>query len=451
MRKIQVGIVGGGLAGLIAGDLMNKAGLDFMLFEGSDRIGGRVHSERGFFGTGLVTELGAEFIDSTHLAVLDLCREFSLPLLDTQAESEAQLQTSYFFEGVHRREEDVIAAFAPLAKKMRRDLDRLYTVGGDTDFKVLAWLDSLSISQYLTRIGASGWMRELLEVGYTTENSIEAAEQSCLNLLEMIDLEADTEFNIFGDSDQRYKIAGGNDRLPKAIGARFAGKIVLQHTLIALEDNRSAYTLSFKTDQGVQTVAADFVVLAIPFTALRSVTLPDSWPVLTLEAIRDLGYGSNEKLIVGCDAPVWRDTGFSGDAYSDLAFQSGWDSARMQTAAASSYTFYLGGKAAESLDPAYWAAATRFVELADALYPGLQRGFNGHCLRTEWTRNPFFRGSYSSFKVGQTAKFRESAFLPLGRLFFAGEHCSAEFQGFMNGAIESGIKAANEILSLARK
>jgi monoamine oxidase len=218
--------------------------------------------------------------------------------------------------------------------------------------------------------------------------------------------------------------------------------------LIELRENDGHYLSTFADERGgITTATSDFIVLALPAPALRRVALPNTWPEPTRSAIRELGYGTNEKLIVGIDLPVWRTAGFSGDCYTSLPFQTGWDSSRLQQRAQASYTFYLGGTTGTRLAQADKPKlAASHATQADALYAGFARGYNGRWLASAWSSNPLHGGSYSSFRPGQTERFADKAFAPIGRVYFAGEHCSTDFQGFMNGAVVTGLDCAAQIV-----
>lgn len=442
----RVAVVGAGLAGLTAARALCRAGMAVTLFEAAARVGGRVQSLTGAFGPGLVTELGAEFIDGRHTALLSLAAEYGLPLLDTRGGTEGGLATSYFFAGRHRSEAEVLREFAPLAARMAADRARLSPdISAARHTPADAELDRLSIAGYLDRIGADGWLRELLEVAYVTEYGLDAGEQSCLNLLTLLSPDTAQGFRIFGDSDERYKIRGGNERLVEALAAELAGRIETGHRLAALRELGGRYRLAFERDGATREVDADFVVLALPFTALREVVLDVDLPPQKRAAIDTLGYGRNEKLIVGLKEAVWRTQGREGGAYSDLPFQTGWDSARLQDGGAS-YTFYLGGTTAAQLGDGDTAAA-RYVDALEALFPGVRRAHTGVHRATEWGANPFSRGAYACYRPGQWTTLAGWEGTPVGRLHFAGEHCSAAFQGFMNGAVETGQRAAAAIVA----
>jgi monoamine oxidase len=80
-------------------------------------------------------------------------------------------------------------------------------------------------------------------------------------------------------------------------------------------------------------------------------------------------------------------------------------------------------------------------------YPGATRERNGKVSRFHWPTFPWSKGSYSCYRPGQWTTIAGSEGLPVGNLFFAGEHCSYDFQGYMNGAAQSGADAAKAIMS----
>jgi monoamine oxidase len=447
----HVVVVGAGLAGLTAAWNLKRAGVAVTLYEASDRVGGRVHSIVGHFGPGLTTELGAEFVDSRHADLLALVKEFDLSLIDTEAASEQALVPSYYFDAKHYSEEQVIREFAPLAARMRADAGLLSSeISATHHTDIDLQFDRLSIAEYLDRIGAGGWLRSLLEVAYLTEYGVEVAEQSCLNLLTLLSLDTADGFNIFGESDERYKIRGGNAQVPHALAAQLGDQLQLEHHLVSLRARGTGFHLDFTGPAGTKGVEADIVILAIPFTVLREIDLQLELPPEKRRAIDTLGYGTNEKLIIGLQSPIWRDQGRDGEVYSDRPFQTGWDSSRQQ-GNGGSYTFYLGGTTGARLtagDPE--RTADHYLREAEAMFPGMQDAFTGASLATGWRTNPLFRGSYSCYKPGQWTTVAGWQGAPVGNLHFAGEHCSADFQGYMNGAVESGRKAAAAILAKLR-
>jgi len=449
----RIAIVGGGMAGLNTAWKLKKAGLEAKIFEGADRTGGRIFTASNLLGEGLTTELGGEFIDSTHEEMLALMQEFSLEKLDTQGPGAADLKPeTYFVNGRHYTQADVAREFVPLAKQILEHYDSMgevvdyETEGGGGAF------DKMSIAQYFDKIGASGWMRELLEVAYVTEYGLDAGEQSALNFIFLIgtgDLSAEAEsVSLLGESDERYKVRGGNQRIVDELAKRVEPQIHRRHRLEAIRSSADGYTLTFQTSSGVIDEVADVVVLAIPFTMLRDVKMDVELPALKKRAIKELGYGANAKVLVGFRSRPWQKLGYSGATYSDEMFQLAWDNSFMQPGTAGGLTLYSGGKLALAAgEGTAEEAAARLMRGIERAYPGATRERNGKVSRIHWPTFPWTRASYSCYKPGQWTTIAGAEGLPVGNLFFAGEHCSYDFQGYMNGAAQSGADTAKAVMA----
>jgi monoamine oxidase len=443
-----VAIVGAGIAGLTAAYVLRRAGLRATVYDAAGRTGGRILSIPNAMAPGLVTEFGGEFINSDHEDLLNLVREFGLDLIDLEGPSEATLKDAYFFGGQHYTEAQVVAAFRPIARRIAADAKKL---GDRIDFQHpggAVALDRLPLAEYLRRRGATGWLGKLLEVAYVAEFGLDAGEQSSLNLITMIGTDLSAGLALFGDSDERYKVRGGNQRIIDALAGRLEGQIALGHRLTALRARGRGYALTFeRRGAGALDVTADAVIVAIPFTLLRDVEIGLEMPAVKRKAIAELGYGTNAKLMYGVSDRPWRSRGYSGEAYSDEAFQVCWDNSQGLPGPAGGITLFSGGK------PGIEAGPGSLADQAARLMPGVERVFPGvgavrtdRAARWHWPTFPLSRGSYACYKPGQWTSIRGAEGRPVGNVFFAGEHCSLDYQGYMGGGAETGRKAAEAVL-----
>jgi monoamine oxidase len=448
----RIAIVGGGMAGLNTAYKLKKAGLTARVFEASDRTGGRMFTATDLLADGITTELGGEFLDSTHEEMFALMDEFGLERLDMQAPELGSLKPeTYFINGRHYTQAQAARAFVPLAAKILADYDALGDVvdyaneGGGTK------LDQMSVAQYFDSIGATGWLRELLDVAYVTEYGLDAGEQSALNFIFLIgtgDLEDAGTLALFGESDERYKVKGGNQRIVDELATRLGPQIQRRHRLEAIRSRGAGYTLTFQTGNGSVDEEADVVVLAMPFTLLRDVRLDVELPDLKRRAIQELGYGANAKVLVGFNSRPWQKQGYAGAVYSDEMFQLAWDSSLMQPGTAGALTLYSGGKLALAAgEGSAEEAAARLMRGIDRAFPGASRARNGKVSRFHWPTFPWTKAAYACYKPGQWTTIAGAEGLPVGNLFFAGEHCSYDFQGYMNGAAQSGADTAKAVMS----
>ncbi len=449
-RASEVVIVGAGIAGLVAGYRLQQAGVPVRILEAQNRTGGRMLSLRDYFPDGQVVELGGELIDTGHARLRALCAELGIPLDDLALEEEGISRETWFFGGQRRTEEEVVDAFRPIAARVAADLA---TIGGDGSVTYrepngAQALDRLSIAEWLDRAGVSGWMRSLLEIGYTTEYGMEADRQSALNFLLMIDPEPDP-FRIYGDSDERFHVRGGNDLVVSTLAKALQSRIETGSVLEAVSARAGGgFRLSVGGAAGARVVEATHVLLALPFTLLRDVRLDVELPPVKRKAIAELGYGTNAKVMVGFTERVWRATHRSnGSVATDLPFQSTWETSRAQAGRSGVLTNFTGGAHGVAVGQGTAREqADRVARELDAVFPGVAAAREGAKeVRFHWPSHPWTRGSYASYLAGQWTGIAGAEGEAVGRLHFAGEHCSLEAQGFMEGGCETGEAAAAAI------
>lgn len=441
----KITIVGAGIAGLNAAWYLQRDGFASTIYEGSDRVGGRIWSAHNEMGHGLTTEVGAEFIDSGHKEMLRLVKRFDLDLLDVEAPSESGLTKTFYFDGQVKTEEQVVEAFRPVARVIAQD-QKDVILDDYLHFNQRALeLDNTPLSDYLVQVGATGFLRELLNVAYLTEYGGETNVQSALNLVFLIGTKTNHGFQEFGASDQRYKVAGGNDQITARIAADLDRPVKLGHRLVAVDPDDDGFVCTFETGNGTKEVETDILLLTVPFSVLRDVDVTVPLPSVVRRYIDECGYGTNSKLVLGFDRRYWRDAGANGLFFTDLALQSGWDSSQLQSGQKGSLTIFTGGAQGiavgnGSLSDQRDAA----MPLINQIFPGANANKNNKAFRFVWPNYQWSKGSYTSFKPGQYTAFTGSA-APVGNLFFAGEHVSFDFQGYMEGGAVTGKEAARQI------
>jgi monoamine oxidase len=445
----EVAVVGAGIAGLACAYRLMQAGVPVRLFEAQKRTGGRIWSSRDQFPQGLVCELGGELIDTNHVHMHRLAAELGIGLDDFDNDDAALAKDVWFFDGERVADAKVVEAFRPVAAAIDAAWETIdgesvtYQApsGGET-------IDRTSLAAWLDAVEAEAWFKRLLDVAYTTEYGLEIAEQSAWNLLMMIDTNPEP-FRIFGDSDERFHVKGGNDLLPQGLAKALGDKIETGCRLEALaRSSDGSYKLSLSQNNSAREVAAERVVLALPFSLLREVRLDLDLPAPKRHAIDELGYGTNAKLMVGFSERLWRTQGGSnGSVLSDLPFQLTWESTRLQPGSAGILVVFTGGKRGLEIGTGtadHHAAA--FARDYERIFPGIAERRIGE-VRFHWPSFGWTKGSYACYKPGQWTTICGAEGERVGNVHFAGEHTSLDFQGFMEGGLESGERVANELLA----
>lgn len=446
----KVVIVGGGIAGLHCAYRLKKLGVAAAVYEAGPRLGGRMFTDRTTFADGMHCELGGELIDSNHKTMLDLARELSIDLHDYQTDDPALARMVAYIGGERLKTMDILTGFMPIAMEIDKATAMLKDPMAAVTYKNpngAEKLDALSLKAWLDQAHADGPVRKLIEVAYVGEFGLELDVSNALNLL--LTISTDTmNFSIYGMSDQRFHAKQGSDVfISKLAAALDPAQLNLGSRLVALRkatDGR--YTLSLQRGGVTFDVSAEHVVLALPFSLLREVDLGVALPAVKLRAIREIGYGTNSKLMAGFRSRPWRLQGSDGSVFSDLPFQSSWETSRLQPGASGIITNFTGGKqgvAAGQGTPKERLDA--FLLDFDKVYPGARAAADGQVARMFWPGAPFSKGSYAGYRVGQYTAFSGAEIERFENLHFCGEHTSQQLQGYMEGGALTGAQAAQEV------
>jgi monoamine oxidase len=417
-----------------------------------------------------------EFIDSGHSTMQALATRFGLTLIDElEAQPARSTDTLFFFEqyyGAKQASRD----FQTIADRLENDANNLFPTTFDpaTHFPRAVHLDHMSAYDWIEKNVPGGHQSPLgayINSAYTNEFGLDTDKQSALNIVYEMGFQDDpAEFSIYGESDQRFHVLGGNDQIPLAIAEALpAHSIKTKWWMESIaRHSDGGYELTFFTPGGMRCVTADHVILTLPFSVLRGLDYRRAgFDALKHTAIQHLGYGTNSKLTVQCTRRLWDGRGpwgiGDGSIYTDLFFQNAWDSSRGIPGKAGVLVAFLGGSAGLSLggahapfadaktSPRVAMYASQFLRAANHAWPGIESLWDGRAtLSTPW-KAPNLLGSYSCWKVGQYTTFSGYEGVRQGNCHFAGEHCSNSFQGFMEGGAQEGARAAQEIiLDLAR-
>ncbi len=445
----RVVVVGAGLAGLACAHRLARRGVHVTVFEARERVGGRCWTARGF-ADGQVAEHGGEFIDTRHVHIRRLAREFGLRLEDRFAAEDARPSehSVLWLDGAVRDSAAIHRPFAGLLARLEAEAKRIGDYRAGRAGRAARAFDEMTVADWLDA-HVPGGSRSLLgqAIGSTQVSffGLDVDRLSAINLIEAFVVP-------YEGADERYQLRGGNDVIPARLAAGLPrGSVRLGAPLLALRRRGDAYGLRFRGVRGE--VRADRVVLALPFTALRRVDLAGAGlSTGRLRAIRELGMGTNAKLLVQFRDRPGTYGGWNGDLSSDDPVGSAWESSLTQPGRSGLVTVFTGGRAgtrypaarAHARAPAGVVAAE--LRRLERFAPGAREGYNGRAWLDSWVDDPWARGSYAAFLPGQYTRWWGSLGRREGRLHFAGEHTSTHSQGYLNGGVESGERAAREVL-----
>jgi len=453
----RIVIVGGGLAGLTSAYRLKQAGVNAQLYEASDRIGGRCWTRRGDFLEGQIAEHGGELIDQGHTQTRQLAQELGLKLDNLLRAEPNGTEPFYYFDEAPYTYAQAVDDLNGIYQKLHKDVSAAsYPTLWDSYTQRGYELDQMSIVDWIEESvpgGMSSKLGQLLEVAYTIEYGGDSSEQSSLNLLYLLGYSGQGNLRIFGPSNEKYHVVGGNDQIATLMAKQLGNQINTGYELVAIELNSggSTYTLTFKQGGSTIPIVADRVVLALPFSILRSsVDYSNAGFVpLKVTAIEELGMGTNSKLHLQFSKRYWYDKLCNGETYADTGYQNTWEVTRAQRGTAGILVDYTGGTVGASFGSGgnLTTKANKFLQQIDPVLPGLATYWNGRATLDYWKGYEWTKGSYSFWKTGQYTWFAGMERERQGNCHFAGEHTSIDFQGYLNGAVESGERVVGEILA----
>ena len=458
----RIAIIGAGLAGLTCAYRLKQAGYAATVYEASDRAGGRCWTIRGAFADGQIAEHGGEMIDQGHQAMRQLANELGFTLDNLLRAEVRGTEPMYFFDGQPYTFADATDDLKGIWQQLHADVSAAsYPTLYDTSTQRGRELDQMSIADYITAYvpasakgydvgpGLQSKLGQLLDVAYNIEYGGETSVQSSLNMLYLLAYSGQGQLRIFGPSNEKYHVKGGNDQVPLALASLLDGQIAYGKELTAIAQSRDGtYSLSFRGQPG--DTIADRVVLALPFSLLKSVNYSRAnFGTLKDTAIKNLPMGTNSKLHVQFSDRHWTSLGSNGDTFADTGYQNTWEVTRAQPGTKGILVNYTGGTIGASFGSGtVEERAAQFVEQLNPVLPGIAaKRIPGRATLDFWTTYPWTKGSYSYWKVGQYTSFSGVEKERRGKVHFCGEHTSQDFQGYLNGGVETGARAAAEILA----
>jgi monoamine oxidase len=434
-------VVGAGMAGLSAALSLQRAGRRVTVLEARDRVGGRVRTFRNF-SSEQHAEAGGEFIEGHHQRLRALAAEFGLAL-DRVRTSWSEADDFVAFDGRAGWERDAAVWGTDLAREMEavwaalaRLAEHVPDPAAPQTAPEAAALDQRTAADWIAEQPVSPFAKLYFESRIRAEYTAEARDFSLLDLAR----NAALYYRDPGAERVAFRIRGGNDLLPRAIAAALPE--VRLNTPVTAVRNLAHRVEIVCADE---TLRADYAVLAIPLTVARRLTFDPPLPPAHRAMVDGVHYGSVTKVCVQFRERWWLARSWRGHLMNDAPLACTWEPTGEQAGERGILTVYTGGDPGAAF--AHLTDADRIaaaIEALEGLFPGAKELVE-RAETVAWPNEPYSAGAYAAFAPGDLTRHWATLFAPAGRLYFAGEH-AAILQGYMEGAVESGQRVANEIL-----
>jgi monoamine oxidase len=418
-KKPKVIIIGAGFAGLAAAYKLKQRKIDFVILEARNRIGGRVFSRTIDADEKLVVELGGEWVGNSHKRMIELCDEFKLTLFDNYLNTRLIYKGEYFDKGQWGFSETWEKKF----KQMKADYKKLTDAGARK-------LDKIDFWRYLVNNGCDGKDLELKELMDSTDFGESLRHVSAYAAIGEYAESDDT-------NEMDKKIKGGNERLAYALkDAIGADKIMLQHKVEKIEQGSKVKV----TCAEGHVFDGDFIICTIPTFSAKKINWIPALPAETKLAMNELQYARINKNAMLYSERFWKDESF--DLVTDQPGHYFYHATKNQPSKKGVLISYAIG------DKAPVIKAQTDAWKADMINMSLKTAFGDTKQFLEkqedyyWGDDEYSKGAYAMYGVGQWFGILPVLQKPFMRTHFAGEHLSDAWQGFMEGAIETGEAAA---------
>jgi monoamine oxidase len=441
LTGVSVLVAGGGLAGLSAAyDLMN-AGAQVTVVEARDRVGGRVFTARNGFAESQHAEAGGDMIDEEQREIRSLAAEIGVPLVRIlrngwgYARPDGHGRIRIVSRNAALGWDRLGAHLEPLARRYRL-AERRWDSPITTEIarrSVAQWLDDVHADDDL-RATAAGLRGFFL------------ADPEELSLVALVDQFSTDDGPVIGPM---FRTEGGNDRIATTLAARLGDRVKLNTELVALSHRGRGVRATLRNARRTAQLQADYAIFALPASLLRRIPITPALPVQQHEAISRLRYGRGTKTLLQFAKRFWRAPGRPRAFGTPLSLGAVWEANEDQPGKHGILALLAGGSASD---------ATADVTAREGI-AGLTRSLDWLGARGQevvawkqvaWENEPWSRGGYAVFDSSFEPTLRGWLAQPFGRLFFAGEHTSIRWQGYMNGAVESGRRAAAEVAAAHR-
>jgi monoamine oxidase len=433
----RVVVIGGGFAGMAAAYELSHAGADVTVLEARNRVGGRVVSFTDWWTNRVAMEGGAELIGTNHPIWLDYAQRFKLPFVKiTEEDAEAPIVlngrrlSGAESEALWKEMEEVLGRMNADAARIADAFEPWRSPGA------AAW-DARAQSDWIAAQSCSDLCKAGVDAQLVADNGVATAWQSYLGNLAQI---KGGGVEKYWTETEVYRCRGGNQQLATKIQAELQARVHLREPVTAIVVSDRGVTVT----TGKGKYEADYAVLTVPPLTWNRIAFT---PRLHVTAVPQMG--SNVKFLMKTKDEFWHASKVGPDSLSDGPVHLTWHTTQHQKVEGAGTVAFSGGAAADACRA--WPPAERNANYLAALkkmYPALPASFEkGRFM--DWPSDPWVKGSYSFPAPGEVTTLGPQLQQPLGgRVFLAGEHTCYAFVGYMEGALESGARAAKKIAAL---
>jgi monoamine oxidase len=443
--EADVVVVGAGLSGLVAARDLVASGRSVVVLEARDRVGGRLLNED--IGDGKVVELGGQWIGPTQERISALARELGLATFPTHVEGQNVIEWAgrlRRYTGTIPRVNPVVLLDVLRAQRKLNRMARKIPLEAPWEAPRAQLLDSQTAGAWMRRNLATRGGRALLELGIEAVWSVQSEELSMLHLLFYVRSAGNLELLLDTEGGaQQDRFVGGSQLLCVRLAERLAAQVVLEAPVRRIR--HSPQEVVVEADGAV--ASGRRVLVTAPPALAGRISYEPPLPGFRDQLTQRTPLGTVAKCAAVYDEPFWRAEGLSGQGTSDrgpvkLTFDNS-----PPDGSPGVLLGFLEGRRARELGRL--PAAERRAAVIDCF----TRLFGPRARRPErylerlWAEEEWTRGCYGChMPPGAWTAYGPALRTPVGPIHWAGAETATVWNGYMDGAVGSGERAAREIL-----
>lgn len=436
-ERVDVVIIGAGASGLTAAKEFSDENIFYTVLEASPRVGGRIRTDPFPFGLNIISNAGAELIDSTHCDAISLIKGLGCELVERPRNGLDIFEIKgQFYNWADLTKEIFTTELNALSK-----IQQIISAAQSSSLEHRE-LDEKSAASVLLLIENAPLLKGLIETFLLSEYGLPLSQLSGAILSEVIHIDMEGKrIGLLPQNDERYIVKGGTQTFIDRLSDRLGKQIRLNHQVTDITENSDgSFLVRYENGGIIKDIQTKILVSSVPSFQFVNINLHgESFNGIKVEKAKQ--FASNGKLILYFSKRIWEDYNISGNGMLEMFSAQMWDSSVLQDTSFGSLTLYFSDKILDTnSDDEILLLSKRILIELEKVIPGISQHFI-HARYYSWP------SSYSDAPRPGEKMLQKNVVSRTGRFFRIGEEYDDLSQGYVNGAVRSAKTVVKNVLN----